>query len=82
MRSLGSQSYGTGNVYNVYKMRIYTFALGEILKVLKGWAKAMPTREKYAPLAACWHREVGGLNKFVHVWAYKRIEASKHFLPL
>ena len=54
----------------------------EILKVLKGWAKAMPTREKYAPLAACWHREVGGLNKFVHVWAYKRIGASKHFLPL
>jgi len=35
MRSLGSQSYGTGNVY---EMRIYTFALCESPKVLEGWA--------------------------------------------
>jgi hypothetical protein len=56
MRSLGNQSYGTGNVY---KMRIYTFALGEIPMVLEGWAKAIPTREEYSPLAACWYSEVG-----------------------
>jgi hypothetical protein len=68
MRPLGSQDYGTGNVY---EMRIYTFAPGDIAKVLEGWAKAIPAREKYSPLAACWTSEVGGLNKFVHTWVYK-----------
>jgi hypothetical protein len=75
MRPLGSQSYGTGNLY---EMRIYTFAPGEIPKVLEGWAKAIATREKYSPLAACWHSEIGGLNKFVHVWAYKDLNERAH----
>jgi hypothetical protein len=25
-------------------------------------------------LAACWYSELGGLNKFVHVWPYKSLE--------
>ena len=45
MRPLGSQSYGTGNVYEV---RLYTFAPGEFPKVPVGWAKAIPDREKYS----------------------------------
>ena len=78
MRSLGSQSYGTGNVY---EMRISTFAPGEIPKVLEGRTTAIPVREKCSALTACWYSEVGGLNKIVYVWAYKRIEVSRHFLP-
>ena len=35
MRPLGSRDYGNGNVY---EMRIYTFAPGDIPKVLDGWA--------------------------------------------
>jgi hypothetical protein len=68
MRPLGSQSYGTGNVY---EMRIYTYPPGSIPAVLKGWAEAIPYREQLSPLAACWYSDIGGLNKFVHVWAYK-----------
>jgi hypothetical protein len=68
MRPLGSQSYGTGNVY---EMRIYTFAPGDTAKVLEAWGKAIPAREKLSPLAACWTSEIGGLNKFVHTWVYK-----------
>jgi hypothetical protein len=68
MHPLGSRGYGTGNVY---EMRIYTFAPGDIPKVLDGWAKAIPAREKFSPLAACWTSELGGLNKFVHTWVYK-----------
>jgi len=30
-------------------------ASGEILKVLEGWAKAIPARAKYSPRAACWY---------------------------
>jgi hypothetical protein len=68
MRPLGSQSYGSGNVY---EMRIYTYAPGDIPAVLKGWAEAIEYREQFSPLAACWYSEIGALNKFVHVWAYK-----------
>ena len=68
MHALGSRDYGTGNVY---EMRIYTYAPGDLPKVLEAWGKAVPEREKLSPLAACWTSELGGLNKFVHVWAYK-----------
>jgi len=68
MHPLGSRDYGAGNVY---EMRIYTYAPGDIPAVLEAWGKAVPGREKLSPLAACWTSELGGLNKFVHVWAYK-----------
>jgi hypothetical protein len=68
MHPLGSRNYGTGNVY---EMRIYTHAPGNIPAVLKAWGEAIETREKYSPLAACWSSELGGLNKFFHVWVYK-----------
>ena len=70
MHPLGSRDYGTGNVY---EMRIYTFAPGDTAKVLEAWGKAIPEREKFSPLAACWTSEVGGLNKFVHTWVYKNL---------
>ena len=68
MQPLGSRNFGTGNFY---EMRIYTYAPGDIPKVLEAWGKAVPIREKLSPLAACWTSELGGLNKFVHVWLYK-----------
>jgi NIPSNAP len=68
MHALGSRDYGTGNVY---EMRTYTYATGDLPKVLEAWAKAIPDREKFSPLAACWTSELGGLNKFVHTWVYK-----------
>jgi NIPSNAP len=68
MHPLGSRDYGTGNVY---EMRIYTFAPGDIPKVLDGWGKAIEAREKHSPLAACWTNELGALNRFWHVWVYK-----------
>jgi hypothetical protein len=68
MRPLGSRDYGSGNVY---EMCIYTYEPGQIPKVLEAWATAIPDREKFSPLAACWYSELGGLNKFVHTWVYK-----------
>jgi hypothetical protein len=52
-------------------MRTYTYTPGDLPKVLEAWAKAIPDREKFSPLAACWTSELGGLNKFVHTWVYK-----------
>ena len=68
MRQLGSRNYGTGNVY---EMRTYTYAPGDIPKVLEAWGKAIEARERFSPLAACWTSELGGLNKFTHIWVYK-----------
>src|SRR5262245_45151542 len=68
MHPLGSRNYGTGNVY---EMRTYTFAPGDIPKVLDAWGKAIEAREKFSPLAACWTSELGRLNQFVHRWVYK-----------
>jgi 2-phospho-L-lactate transferase/gluconeogenesis factor (CofD/UPF0052 family) len=68
MRPLGSRDYGTGNVY---EMRTYTYAPGDLPKVLDAWAKAVPAREELSPLAACWTSELGGLNRFTHIWVYK-----------
>jgi hypothetical protein len=68
MRALGSRDFGTGNVYEI---RTYTYAPGDIPKVLEAWAKVIESRERLSPLAACWTSELGGLNKFVHTWVYK-----------
>jgi hypothetical protein len=67
MHPLGSRDYGTGNIY---EMRTYTYEPGGIPEVLKAWEEAIPHREEYSPLAACWYNEFGGLNRFTHVWVY------------
>src|SRR5207237_9195942 len=55
MRPLGSRDYGAGNVY---EMRTYTYAPGDIPKVLEAWGKAIEARERFSPLAACWTSEL------------------------
>lgn len=86
MRPLSPQQLG-----NVYEMRIYTYQAGTMPEVLRRWAEAVPYREKYSPLAACWTSEIGDLNRFIHLWPYEsladrdriRAEAAKdpHWPP-
>ena len=66
----GSRDYGSGNVY---EMRTYTYAAGDLPKVLEAWGNAIEAREKLSSLAACWTTEIGGLNKFIHTWVYKDV---------
>ena len=68
MRPLGSRDFGSGNVY---EMRIYTYGAGDLPKVLDAWAKVIESRERLSPLVACWTSELGGLNRFTHIWVYK-----------
>ena len=82
----GDQALG-----NIYEMRIYTYQPGTMGEVLKRWAAAIPHREEYSPLAAGMSSELGGLNKWMHVWPYKDLEernkirteasASPHWPP-
>ena len=62
----GDQALG-----NIYEMRSYTYQPGAMGKVLQIWGDAIPFREELSPLAAGMYTELGGLNKWVHIWPYK-----------
>lgn len=65
----GDQALG-----DIYEMRIYTYQPGTMGEVLKRWGAAIPHREEFSPLAAGMYTELGGLNKWIHVWPYKDLE--------
>ena len=82
MRPLTAEVQELGKIY---EMRIYTYSAGAMPRVLERWGEVIALREKFSPLAACWYSELGDLNRFFHVWAYKdladrervRFEAGK-----
>ena len=64
----GDQALG-----NIYEMRIYTYKTGTMPEVIKRWEAAVPHREEYSPLAAAMSSEIGGLNKWIHIWPYQNL---------
>jgi hypothetical protein len=70
MHALNSRDYGSGNVY---EMRSYTYAAGDIPKLLEARAKGLATREALSPVVAYWTTEIGPLNKFIHTYVYKDV---------
>lgn len=66
MRLLG----GDQALGGIYEMRIYTYQPGSIPEVLARWAEAIPHREAFSPLAAGMYSELGGLNRWMHIWPY------------
>lgn len=56
---------------NCYEIRQYMFRAGSIPKVIERWTPMMAAREKFSPLVGCWFTEIGPLNQWVHIWAYK-----------
>ena len=66
-----------------FEIRIYTFPFNEIDKMLLAWGEKIDDRNKLAPLVGAFVSEVGDVNKFMHIWAYKslqhRTEAREKF---
>ena len=60
-----------GNWAVIYEIRIYTFKPGGIPGVIDRWSGHIAKRNELSPLVGAWHTEVGGLNKWCHIWAYK-----------
>lgn len=58
-----------------FEMRTYTHKAGDLPKLRKVWETAVPERLKFSPLTAAWYSELGGLNKFVHIWPYPSLDA-------
>ncbi len=55
----------------IYEIRTYTLAPGTTAAQIERWTGSVGARVKLSPLVGCWHSELGGLNKWVHIWAYK-----------
>jgi hypothetical protein len=66
-----------------FEMRIYTFEPNQIEKMLPAWEEKIEARKKLAPLVGAFVSEIGDLNKYMHIWAYKslqhRTEAREKF---
>jgi hypothetical protein len=63
-----------GNMGPYFEMRTYTYMAGELPHIMKLWEEALPDRLKLSPVCAVWYSELGGLNKFVHIWPYKSLD--------
>ena len=57
-----------------FEMRTYTYASGELPVITKAWENAIEGRLKFGPVTAIWYSDLGGLNKFVHIWPYKSLD--------
>jgi hypothetical protein len=55
----------------IYEFRTYTYAPGCIPGVVEAWGRQIEARTKLSPLVAAGYTEIGPLNQWVHVWAYK-----------
>ncbi|MEN9783655.1 MAG: hypothetical protein RJA24_998 [Pseudomonadota bacterium] len=64
-----------GKMGPYFEMRTYTFAPGELGKIQSVWEKSLPERLKISPLVGIWYSELGGLNRFTHIWAYPSLDA-------
>ena len=58
----------------IYEVRTYTLKPGSVPTFEENFGKALPHRQKYSPLAAFWHTEVGPLNQVIHVWPYESLD--------
>lgn len=68
------QPPGERNIGPIYEMRIYTYNPGDIPSVLEHWRTHIAAREAFSPLVGAWYSEIGNLNKWVHMWAYRSFE--------
>jgi hypothetical protein len=64
-----------GKMGPYFEMRIYTLAPGGLPNIEKAWQKALPERLKFGPLCAVLYSELGGINKFMHIWPYPTLDA-------
>jgi hypothetical protein len=56
---------------NLYDVRTYTMLPGVTQQVVERWAERIEGRVRLSPLAAAGHTELGPLNQWIHIWAYK-----------
>ena len=58
----------------IYEIRTYDLKPGAVPQAEEAFAEALPYREKYSPIAAFWHTDIGPLNQIIHVWGYESLD--------
>jgi hypothetical protein len=61
----------------LFEIRTYTLANGMVPSQIERWSAAIDARVKLSPLVFAGHSEVGDLNLWMHIWAYK--DAAQRF---
>jgi hypothetical protein len=61
----------------IYEIRMYTLRPGAIPSQIERWSGAIGERVKLSPLVFAGHSELGDLNLWCHIWAYK--DAAERF---
>lgn len=57
-----------------FEMRSYVLKPGTTPKMAERWKEHLPARRKLSPLVGVFASDIGGLNQWVHIWAYKSLE--------
>jgi hypothetical protein len=68
-----SPAFDAGAHGGIYEFRTYTYGVGSIPKVIESWSGRIKQRTALSPLIFAGHTEIGPLNQWVHVWAYKNM---------
>ena len=63
----------------IYEVRTYDLKPGAVPQAEEAFAEALPYREKYSPIAAFWHTDIGPLNQIIHVWGYESLEERPRY---
>ena len=70
-------SFAPRRLGDLYEIRTYTMPPGSAQRSITVGAERIEGRVKLSPLAAAGHTELGPLNQWVHIWAYK--DAAERF---
>jgi hypothetical protein len=68
-----SPAFEPGEYGGLYEFRTYTYGPGLIPKVIEAWAPRIKERSAVSPLIFAGFTDIGALNQWVHVWAYKNM---------
>ena len=68
-----SPNFAPGEHGGIYEFRTYTYGPGSIPKVIESWGQRIKQRTALSPLIFAGFTDIGALNQWVHVWAYKNM---------
>ena len=68
-----SRPISAGRAGGLYEFRTYTYGPGAIPKVIEAWSPRIKERAAVSPLIFAGYTDIGALNQWVHVWAYKNM---------
>lgn len=68
-----SPNFEPGEHGGIYEFRTYTYGPGAIPQVIEAWSSRIKERTAISPLIFAGFTDIGALNQWVHVWAYKNM---------